>query len=305
MVESVKELALASVRKKSRTGPTLILMAMIATSTVHFQAGAQDAPHAPHHYRFVTLNAPFPGVTQTLGYGINNLGVVVGNYNDAAGDHGFILERGAYTSIDVSLPGAQNTVAFGVNNRRHIVGSYTAGGVGHGFLLKDGVFTTLDFPAPGVTQTQARGIDDPGRIVGVYYDADGSHGFLFDRGVFTSIDVPFEDACCTFASGINNDGKIVGAYGGGDGFIHAFVRDNREFRTIDLSFPNNQALAYAISNRGEIGGTGFILDHSGVTLLSALSPDLVNAVALGVNDWGEIVGIAGDPQEFGFLLVPE
>ncbi len=307
MFETINNFTPARVRKKSHIATTLILIAMAATAAAPISAGAQGGPHDRPRYKFVTLNAPFTGVDQTLGYGINDLGIVVGNYNDATGDHGFILENGTYTPIDVALPGAQNgtTIAFGINNRRQIVGSYTADGVGHGFLLKDGVFTALDFPASGVTQTQARGIDDRGRIVGVYNDAAGSHGFLFDRGVFKSIDVPFAAACCTLASGINDSGEIVGAYSGGDGHIHAFVQENGEFRTLDLPFPNNQALAYAINNRGEIGGTGFILDREEVTLLSALSPDAVNAIALGVNDWGEIVGIAANPGEFSFLLLPE
>jgi len=279
---------------------------VIATATICLLAGAQEEDlHARHRYKFVTLSVPFPGVRQTLGYGINDLGMVVGNYNDSSGDQGFILEDGTYTPIDVALPGAQNTVAFGINNRRQIVGSYTAAGMGHGFLLNDGVFAAIDFPAAGVTQTEARGIDDLGRIVGVYNDAAGSRGFLYDREVFTTIDVPFAGACCTAAFGINGGGEIVGAYGGKDGFIHAFVRKHEEFHTIDLPFPNNQGLAYAISNRGEIGGAGFILDRGDVTLLTASSPNAVNAIALGVNEWGAIVGIAGNPQEFGFLLVPE
>jgi uncharacterized membrane protein len=302
MVELLYKSPFARVRKNTRISSTVILMGMIVTAIVSFQSNAQDVPH---RYRFVTLNAPFPEVTQTLGYGINDLGAVVGDYNDIAGDHGFILEHDTYTAINVALPGAQNTVAFGINNRREIVGSYTAGGVGYGFLLKDGVFATLDFPSSGVTQTQARGIDDQGRIVGFYDDAAGSHGFLFDHGVYTAIDVPFAGACCTFASGINDRGEIVGSYNGSDGRIHAFIREKGEFRTLDLPFPNNQALAYAINNRGEIGGTGFILDRESVTLLSTLSSEAVNAVALGVNDRGAIVGIAGNPEEFGFLLTPE
>jgi probable HAF family extracellular repeat protein len=305
MLELSNKSASAGLRMRSRIPTAFILTAVIATSAASSLTGAQDAPHDPHRYKFALLNAPFVGVTQTVGYGINDLGMVVGSYNDAVGDHGFVLERGIYTPIDFPLPGAQNTVAFGINNRREIVGSYTAGGVGHGFLFKDGVFTTRDFPAPGVTQTQARGIDDQGRIVGTYIDDAGSHGFLFNLGVFTAVDVPFAGACCTIASGINDRGEIVGSYGGGDGFIHAFVQENGEFRTIDLPFPNNQGLAYAITNRGEIGGTGFILDRGGITLLSALNPNAVNAVALGVNDRGEIVGIVGNLQESSFLLEPE
>ncbi len=149
-------------RKIPRIWSTLILLAVTAAAAEPFQAAARDASQDRHGYKFVKLDAPFPGVDQTLGYGINDLGMVVGKYNDTAGDHGFLMEDGTYTPIDVPFAGAQNTTAFGINNRRQIVGSYTVGEIGHGFLLKDEVFTPIDFPAPGVTQTQARGINDQG-----------------------------------------------------------------------------------------------------------------------------------------------
>jgi hypothetical protein len=47
----------------------------------------------------------------------------VGVYVDDDGmRHGFVLERGRFTSIDV--PGAVDTDAFGVNDRGQIVGAF-------------------------------------------------------------------------------------------------------------------------------------------------------------------------------------
>jgi uncharacterized membrane protein len=56
----------------------------------------------------------------------------VGEYRDAAGIHGFLLDKGSYTTLDV--PGAIWTGASGINDSGQIVGSYEDAGGTHGFL---------------------------------------------------------------------------------------------------------------------------------------------------------------------------
>lgn len=318
-------------RRRSQVGSTVLLATLILTATATLQAAAQ--PAWPEHeqqedherqqdYKFVTLHAPFAGVDQTLGYGVNDFGVVVGVYNDATGTHGFVLDDGTYTPINVTLNGVvqQNTSAFGINLRRDIVGSYGAAGASHGFLLRDDVFTTIDFPAANVTQTDAHGINDRGQIVGTYHDSAGSHGFLYqqaghkeqggeddkDQAKYTAINVPVSGASNTAALGINDRGEIVGAYVGGDGRIHGFVREHDAFHTLDVPFPGVvETQAYGINNRHEIVGTGFLLEHRVFTPLADLNPSAAGALGTGINDRGEIVGIAGSSPETGFLLSPQ
>jgi uncharacterized membrane protein len=270
-------------------------------------AAAQGPVETPPKYKFIGLSAPFPGVDQTLAYGVNNFGTVVGDYHDTTGSHGFVFQDGKYTSFNVPFPEGEDTAAFAINNFRHIVGSYTSNGITHGFLLKDGAFTSFDFPGSGVISTAPRGINDRDQIVGAYNDATGSHGFLYERGHFIDESVPFQGACCTEALGINDRGEIVGAYAGGDNVVSAFEARDGRFRTIDTPFPNNQAQACAINNRREIVGTGFLLERGKLTLLSALSPQTANAVGFGINDRGEIVGIVLQPDssEQGFILKPD
>ena len=55
----------------------------------------------------------------------------MGNYQDAAGGHGFVLDQGRYTTLDV--PGSSFTIANGISPSGHIVGYYYEGGL-HGFL---------------------------------------------------------------------------------------------------------------------------------------------------------------------------
>jgi probable HAF family extracellular repeat protein len=63
----------------------------------------------------------FPGATVTEALGLNNLGQVVGFYNDAAGNpHGFIYSGGVFTALDD--PGPTQTTVNGINNFGQIVG---------------------------------------------------------------------------------------------------------------------------------------------------------------------------------------
>jgi probable HAF family extracellular repeat protein len=63
----------------------------------------------------------FPGATETMALGLNDLGQVVGSYTDAMNNvHGFIYANGVFTALNV--PGAPDTVVNGINNFGQIVG---------------------------------------------------------------------------------------------------------------------------------------------------------------------------------------
>ncbi len=86
------------------------------------------------------FETPFHGEAQNGG--INARGDIVSFYCDAAPcradngtDHGFLLSRGEFTSID--FPDATWIAAFGINPGGDIVGVYVdTGGNVHGFLLR-------------------------------------------------------------------------------------------------------------------------------------------------------------------------
>jgi uncharacterized membrane protein len=58
----------------------------------------------------------------------------VGRYGNATGGHGFLLSKGAFTTIP-DFPGASATGAQGINAEGNIVGFYSNGAVFHGFRL--------------------------------------------------------------------------------------------------------------------------------------------------------------------------
>jgi uncharacterized membrane protein len=82
------------------------------------------APNTRHGFRWDRgriTRLDVPRSVATAGFGINDEGRVTGAYADAAGrNHGFVLHRGRYRTIDA--PGrAGNSTAWGINHRGHIV----------------------------------------------------------------------------------------------------------------------------------------------------------------------------------------
>ena len=72
-----------------------------------------------------TVPLEVPGAVQTFTFtgDINNLGQVVGAYEDEDGVvHGFLFHDGVYTTLD--FPGAANTNLLSINDHGEIVGTY-------------------------------------------------------------------------------------------------------------------------------------------------------------------------------------
>jgi hypothetical protein len=160
-----------------------------------------------------------PGAVGSQALGVNNQGVVVGEYLDADGIfHGYRWRRGRLTTID---PRPTGGVVLDINDRGRMVGAYVdADGRIHGFLRnRRGRIRRIDEPGtPDVTFPFD--INNRGQIVGsrLNYDAEGNmtsaHGFALRKGIdgrFTPIDFP--GSLGTIPRGIDDQGRIVGIYG--------------------------------------------------------------------------------------------
>ena len=162
-----------------------------------------------------------PGATTTAPYEINNHGQIVGNYADAdAAQHGFVLRRGVFTTIDhpdaTDTPDMTGTRVVGIDDRGRLVGSYgDDAGTLRAWKWEDGEFTTIH--PPGALHSEASQINDRGRIVGRYLDPTPKlRSFLLDRGRLTRIDAP--GRCDTAAFGLNDrDQILIAAPGTTDG----------------------------------------------------------------------------------------
>jgi len=178
-------------------------------------ASAADAPKLTFRFKEVK----FPGAAGTTAYGVNNSGVIVGQYLDQKGVfHGFMLDRGKGTAIDD--PNGTDTLCAGINSSGAIVGQYTApSGDNHGFLYEKGRFTDI---TPDKL-SGASGINDKGDIVGGYAHCQlcQQHGFLWNGHKYKRLDVP--GAQWTGAGSINNQGVITIIAPDDSNFYHSYL----------------------------------------------------------------------------------
>jgi probable HAF family extracellular repeat protein len=117
----------------------------------------------------------------TIANGINNIGQVVGHFQDAGSIfHGFLKNGDQFTTIDA--PAALSTFAIDINDGGEIVGFYLdTTGTPHGFVRsRESQLTTFD--VPGAVVTVLYGNDDRGDLSGLYVDQAGNpHGFVAFR----------------------------------------------------------------------------------------------------------------------------
>ena len=259
-----------------------------------------------------------PSAVNTLAFGINNSGQIVGQISTNTGS-AYVANGGVFTFLDVPFAGNYGPTANGINNTGQIVGFYSDPTGGHVFVESSGSYTTLD--VPGAFFTYANGINDAGSVAGYYYeDHDvmgssvvGQHGFVESGGVYTTIDVP--GANYTAAYGINNSGQVVGTFSDSAG-SHGFIESNGIYTILD-HYPGG-TFAYGINNLGDVvgfyegsgGPHGFV--ESGGIYTTIQVPDGYNGAftqAWGINDLGQIVGYYSPASDkngvYGFLATPD
>ena len=261
--------------------------------------------------RFTTIDR-YPNIDITVLYGINDIGQIVGEFEDSLmkSGGGFLKDGGSYTAIN--YPGAKGgSYAFGINNSGQIAGFYyDSSYIAHGFLKDGDTYISIDYP--GATDTGAYGINNLGQIVGTYYDSsDMAHGFLKDGGTYTAIDYP--GAIRTEAYGINDSGQIVGVYYDSSYIEHGFLKNGGSYTAIN--YPGaDKTHTYGINNSGQIVGDyynysssmshGFLKDGGSYPVISHPNVALGGNGARGINNPGQIVGdyAGADGNIHGFLL---
>src|SRR5258708_30575792 len=76
-------------------------------------------------YSFTTVDVP--GATNTNATGINNRGQIVGFYNDASGDHGFVLSSDRRTFTTIDNPAEIGVTSLqGINDDGYVIGLFTS-----------------------------------------------------------------------------------------------------------------------------------------------------------------------------------
>jgi probable HAF family extracellular repeat protein len=210
---------------------------------VGLATGASQAPTLTFHFKDVN----FPGAAGTSVYGINDAGVIVGQYYDKQGVfHGFKLDHGKGTTIDD--PNGSNTLCSDINSSDAIVGQYTdPSGDNHGFLYENGKFTDI---APDKL-SGASGINDNGYIVGGYAHCQfcQQHGFLWNGHKFKRLDVP--GAMWTGAGSINNSRVITIIAPDNTNHYHSYLYRNGKYA--ELKVPGAfESYVEAINNSDDL-----------------------------------------------------
>ena len=279
--------------------------AAIALLAMGLRAGADDPA-------FVFTSIDVPGAIQTVAFGINARGEVVGFHRDASNrQHGFLLGRGGFRSVD--FPGAILTDARGISPNGEVVGAYRNPGEppvnGHGYRLsRAGDYVPVDYP--GHTNTIAQRIGPDGTIFGCSHDQDtmdSMHGVMIRRSDLAEMDMG-----TSMHNGATPDrSTIVGLYTDMDtGRGRAYLLRDGEFIPFDA--PGSRFTAgWDINPSGEAVGVyqdassrfhGFVVDPLwNFTTLDF--PGGVATRAFGINARGDVVGSYVDTSNrtHGFL----
>ena len=273
--------------------------------------------------------------------GISPTGDIVGVYKDAVGaQHGFLLSRGEFTTIDV--PGAVATVARGISPTGDIVGQYTApvssapsnspaycpaaGSTAciKGFLYSQGAFSTILFPGhPGAIPGR---ITPDGSIYGCYHDFDVMNSMFsaaWTRAGETSLTAgggELSDPGLSFPNsmhgGATPDGSVlVGFYvDRNTGHQHGYILRNGLLQSYDVP-GSTLTTIWDINPRQDMAGTyrdgsgklhGFLQPSDGSQPVTIDYPNAVATIAMGLNPEGTIVGQYTDTAHHthGFLAEP-
>lgn len=203
--------------------------------------------------------------------GINDRGVIVGNYFDGTVSHGFVYSDGVFKSYDAPAESSSFRLS-GINNLGHIIGVaefYDVDVSRKSFLLTPLGMTWIDsgFPA-----TDATGINDVDVIVGNYGDFLGLNGFVrFPNGTY--IDIYYPDSWRTWVYGINNRGQIAGvAYFDFGSVGEPFIYSGGKMIAVNIPFAQNGISLNGISNNSRITGCYQLSDYSAHGFVGRFKP---------------------------------
>jgi uncharacterized membrane protein len=197
-------------------------------------ATAADAP--PLTFKFKKFIVP--GAIDTNPGGINNAGVLVGQYEDKnLVLHGFILNGNKLTKLDdpKGTSGSTGASNLALNGPIAVVGTYLSSSTGGsmGFLYKNGKFTDIPGPA-GSRGSTANAINDLGDIVGAYFDSAAvQHAYVLKGKKYTKLDPP--GSSTPSGNGINNNGDVVIVGGASPTFsAYLYTAKTKKFKKINV-----------------------------------------------------------------------
>ncbi len=265
---------------------------------VHPATAGADTPEAAN-YRFITIVNP-AAPTGALPYGINDAGLVTGQYADQHSHyHGFGWLPGVFLSLD--YPGSVGTYLGGVNNLGVAAVGYSLDGTtfhSAAYSFPSGAWTTYP-DIPGYSSTEWYYVSDPGVGVGEAFGASTAVAWIWDpvSQSYSFMAVPGSAQYSTAANGINDKGQVVGQFTDAEGVQHGFLKDRDTYTTLDPPGSTN-TIALAINNSGVIagywinatGGTNGFVRASDGQYTTVNYPGAGGTTIYGINNRGDICG---------------
>ena len=264
--------------------------------------GIASAPPLTFTYTDVHANKT---ALETDTYGVNNAGVLAGDYIDSKSvQHGMILAGTKLTTVDnktcEAILGTGGISFYGINSAGDAAGWCTSSktGLDEGFVYSKGKFTAVNFPKSD--GTQATGINDKGEVVGLYLDSAGlTHGFSKIGAKYKSIDV--KGGTNTVAWGVNNAGQITVYATNSAGTFDAYLVTGTKFKKIDNpgAGTTGTIVHTPAPTNGDIDGTYYDTTgaEKGWLLHKGKYYDVVDPGGItradGLNDRSELVGRYG------------
>ncbi len=307
----------------------LLAFTVLTLSLSPFAASA-PAP-APLPRFTVTDLGTLPGGQQSVAYGLNDRGQVVGwsdggidntqGYEVMVHNHAVLWDQGKIRDLGL-LKGFPYSAGQGINNQDQIAGGwdvnyhpYIGGGIAglrETFLWQNGNRTLLRGAKPFFVD-RANAINDSGQIAAVVISDAGQRAAIWSKGTLTVLSLP-PGFTQSYAYALNGAGSVVG-WASKD--IEAGAESHAEYHaclwhkgtvvdlgTLSPGSPLTQA--YAVNDRGQIvgatSGRGFLWQNGKMREIPPLGLR-ASTHPNAINNKGQVVGEADNlsPKQCAFL----
>ena len=286
-----------------------------------FAALTATALASAPYYTVKDLGA-LPGSNHGEGFAINAVGeaagVMAGNGTSQGSfsSRAFLYRGGQLVDLSVSLGSPQYSSALAINLLGQVAGHLTDAAGTKGFVYSGG--RAQVFGWPGSTYTYAQGLNNRGQVVGAF-DLPGPtfvlHALLRQHDG-TLVDLGTFGGQGASAVALNDVGQVVVNVSRGSGENRAVLTQVGGNAPQDLGALRGSTYAYAINEVGQVVGESGVdgdleSDYHAVLFSGGTLHDLgtlpwgSSSFALGINNWGQIVG-GGDGYNFyehGWIFV--
>jgi len=237
--------------------------------------------------------------------GINNSGVVVGNYQLSDGSYRVYVWNNGVVSTLGGPDGASNTKAFGINDAGQISGYADIGGGSQALLWSNLPSPTILGAGYGV------GINSSGEVAGMRIRDDGSGAaHVFRPTGDTALGQPAGGSWSS-AYAISDSGTVAGTGMTATGGMQGFVRSSSGNVSLLGTLGGRNSYARSINSQGTVAGgaqttsgalAAVIWQGTAPTALGSLGG--TNSYASDINQSGSVVGyadLAGSAGTSAFL----